>query len=291
MTMTLRDYIQDAYERGYAIGHFNVSNWEGIKAVSEVCEELRVPVIIGASEGESGYLGIEHVAGIVHMLRDLHHLPLFLNADHFNHLEHVQQAARAGFDAILYDAASKSLGEDTVLTKQAVDAVRAINKDILVEGELGYIGVGSEVRTEIPEGAIIDESKMTTAAEINDFAKFTGVNLVGPAVGNIHGIVKGYKENISLERIKELRQNAHTPMVLHGASGISDDLISGAVNAGISIIHINTELRLAWKTGMEEGLQTMKDEVAPYKISQLSVELMKQVLRKKIALFGTKPAA
>ena len=289
--MTLRDYIRDAYEQGYAIGHFNVSNWEGIKAVSEVCEELRVPVIIGASEGEAGFLGIEHIANIVRMLRTIHGIPLFLNADHFNNLEHVKQAARAGFDAILYDAASKSLGEDTVLTKQAVDAVRAINPDILVEGELGYIGVGSEVRTEIPEGAVIDESHMTTAAEINDFSKFTGVNLVGPAVGNIHGIVKGYKENISLERIKELRRNAHTPMVLHGASGISDDLILGAVSAGISIIHINTELRVAWKTGMEQGLETMKDEVAPYKISQLSVELMKQTLRKKIALFGTKQTA
>ena len=289
--MTLNEHIQAAREQKYAIGHFNISNWEAIKAISELCQELHVPMIIGASEGEAGFVGIEEIAGIVHMLRDIHHIPLFLNADHFKDMEKVKRAARAGFDSILYDAASTSFGENTVLTKQAVEAVRAVSQTILVEGELGYIGVGSELRTEIPEGAIIDESHMTTASEINDFVKFTGVNFVGPAVGNIHGIVKGYKENISLSRIADLRAHTQVPLVLHGASGIQDELLQGAVQAGVSIIHINTELRVAWKQGMQQGLETSHDEVAPYKISQLSVELMKQVLRKKLALFGTKPIA
>lgn len=281
--MKLSDILKS--QNNSAIGHFNVSNWEGVKAVQEVCQQTNTPIIIGLSQGEAGFMGIETMAAVVRAFREKLGLPVFLNADHFKDMGLIEAAARAGFDSILFDAATESFEQNIVATKQAVEVIKQINQDILVEGELGYIGVGSIVRSEVPEGAVIEEDKMITPEQAKEFVARTGVDLIGPAVGNIHGIVRGYVETINYDRILAIRQAANVPLVLHGASGINHDLIRSAVRAGISIVHINTELRLAWKESAVKSLADSGEEIAPYKILGSVVESIKQVIVEKLAVF------
>ncbi|OGY40163.1 MAG: hypothetical protein A2570_02655 [Candidatus Brennerbacteria bacterium RIFOXYD1_FULL_41_16] len=294
--MSLKEILQKAVETKTAIGHFNISNWEGIKAIFEVCEETKKPVIIGVSESEAEFFGIENVAVLVKSFRERTGLEIFLNADHFKDLNKVKQAAEADFDSILFDAstplgissAQESLEENIKKTKQAVELVKSINFNILVEGELGYIGVGSVVRESVPEGAVIEESRMIKPEEAKKFVDKTGVSLIGPGVGNIHGIVKNYKENISFKRISEIKNATRANLVLHGASGIDDESLKQAIEAGISVVHVNTELRLAWKNSLQKSLADNVDEIAPYKVLKSSVAAIKKVILEKISIFNGK---
>ncbi|HCI05174.1 TPA: tagatose-bisphosphate aldolase [Patescibacteria group bacterium] len=284
--MNLKDYLDKAVQTKTAVGHFNVSNWEGIKAIREVCFELKAPIVIGLSQGEAEFMGIDEVAEVVKFYKNTYKLPVFLNADHFNNLDLVQQATLAGFDSILFDAAGSSLEENIEKTKEAVDLVRAYDPRILVEGELGYIGVGSIVRESVPEGAVVNEAQMITPQQAKEFVEKTGVDLIGPGVGNIHGIVKGYKENLSFQRIAEVKAATPAFLVLHGASGVDNDSVKQAIQAGISVVHVNTELRLAWKNALQKSLADSPEEIAPYKVLAPSVEAIKAVIKEKIGIFG-----
>lgn len=284
--MNLKDFLQKAVETKTAIGHFNVSNWEGIKAIFEASNETKKPLIVGVSESEAEFLGIENVAVLVKSFRERTGLPLFLNADHFKDLKKIEQAARAGFDSILFDSAHDNLEENIKKTKQAVELARSINPEILIEGELGYIGVGSVVRDSVPEGAVVEEFQMIKPEQAKRFVDETGVDLIGPGVGNIHGIVKGYKENLSFQRIAEIKSTTQAFLVLHGASGIDSGSLKKAVESGISVIHINTELRLAWKNSLQKSLQDNPQEIAPYRVLKPSVEAIKKVVLEKVSIFN-----
>lgn len=284
--MNLKDFLQQAVQEKKALGHFNVSNWEGLRAVKELCQELNQPMILGVSEGEAEFWGIGEIAALVKQLRQRYSLPLFLNADHFKDLEKVRQAAEAGFDAILFDAVEFELEENISKTRQAVELIRAINPEILIEGELGYIGFGSVVREKIPEGAVVSEAQLTKPEQAKQFVSATGVDLIGPAVGNLHGIIKGYQEKLSFERIEAIQNATPALLVLHGASGIEAESIRKAVKAGIRVVHFNTELRLAWKNAVAKSFQDNPQEIAPYKLLRPAVEAIKLVIREKLALLG-----
>lgn len=286
---SLKSFLEKAHENSFALGHFNVSNWEGIKAIQEACQESGKPIIIGVSKGEAEFMGIETMAAVVRSFRDKLNLPIFLNADHFKDMAMIEKAARAGFDSVLFDAAQASFEENLTSTKQAVELVKSINPGILVEGELGYIGVGSELRDEIPEGAAISDSQMVTPQQAKEFVGKTKVDLLGPAIGNIHGIVKGHKENINIDRIAAIHYEVPVFLVLHGASGIDSDLLQRAVKAGVNVIHVNTELRLAWKENLGKYLKQSGEEIAPYKILRPVVDALKQVILEKLETFVGKP--
>src|SRR3990170_4739788 len=116
---------------------------------------------------------------------------------------------------------------------------------------------------------------MITPQQAKEFVEETGVDLIGPGVGNIHGIVKDYKENLSFKRIAEIKEATPAFLVLHGASGIDDDSVRQAIQAGISVVHVNTELRLAWKSALQKSLLDNPDEIAPYKVLKPTVEAIK----------------
>ncbi len=292
--MSLKECLQEAVKAKTAIGHFNVSNLEGINAIVDVCREVYKPIIVGVSPGESDFIGIGVISDIVKHYRTKYGLPLFLNADHFQDVQLAIYAAEAGFDSILFDAsaplsagaAKPSLEENIKLTKEVVQLVKRINPNVLVEGELGYIGVGSVVRESVPEGAVVSESQMIKPEEAKRFVEETGVDLIGPGVGNIHGIVKGYRENISFKKIMEIRSVTPAFLVLHGASGIDNNSVKQAIQAGIVVVHVNTELRLAWKNALQKSLADNPDEIAPYKVLKPTVEAIKKALKEKIAVFN-----
>lgn len=284
---SLGEYLKDAEARRVAIGHFNISNLEQLHAITSVARRLKLPVVIGVSEGERKFIGLPETVALINVFREEGGLAVFLNADHTRSLEKIEEAARAGFDAAIIDAAKLPLAENIKITREAVKIAKAVNPAILIEGELGYIGVSSEVRDALPEGAAIEDKDMTTVAEAVRYVKETGVDLLAPAVGNIHGMFANAPEpRLNAERIGEIKKAVNVPLVLHGASGNTDADLKAAIAAGVSLIHISTEIRAAWRHGLEESLKEKPGEVAPYKLEAKSIKEMEEVIENKLRIFN-----
>lgn len=283
---SLREYIQEAEEKGIAIGHFNISNLEALWAIFEAAREVGVPVIIGVSEGEESFVGTEQAVALVRSFRETYQYPIFLNADHHYSFESVKKAIDAGFDAVIVDGAKLSMEENIALTTECVQYARNCGRDVIVEGELGYIGQSSKILEDVPEGVSLDT--LTTPEDAREFVYATGVDLLAPAVGNIHGMMKGGVDpRLDIKRIEEIREAAGVPLVLHGGSGNEEDFVE-AIEKGMPIVHINTEIRKAFKDGLVASLEYNKDEVAPYKYLQPAREAVRVVVEKRLRMFSKK---
>src|SRR3989344_714754 len=277
---SLREYTKEAEEKKVAIGHFNISNLEGFWAVVNTVKKLGVPAIIGVSEGERDFVGIKQVKALVDTAKQ-ENLPVFLNADHSYSVDRVKEVIDAGFDAAIIDGAEKSFEENLKITKESVEYKNQANPNALVEAELGFIGKSSKILDEIPEGAGWSDEMMTKPEEALEFVGETGIDLFAPAVGNIHGMVKsGHNPKLNIERIRQIKEAVKIPLVLHGGSGISDEDFKKAIEAGISIIHINTEIRLAYKQGLQRSLSENPDEIAPYKYLRPALQEMELAVEK-----------
>jgi fructose-bisphosphate aldolase class II len=286
-TKTLSQIIQEAEQNKVAIGHFNISEYAALRGILEAAQELGLPVIIGVSEREREFIGTKRAALMVKSFREEFNWPIFINADHIKSFEKIKEAVEAGFDSVHFDGGKLSFEENVKKTKEIVEYVKSVNPDILVEAELGYLGDSSTILREIPKDAAIKEEDLTKPEEAAEFIKETGIDLLAPAVGNIHGMFKNASNpNLDSVRIKKIRESAGVPLVLHGGSGIRDEEFLKAINAGISIIHINTEIRLAWRQGMEKALAENPEEITPYKILPTIIKEIKELVEKKLRLFN-----
>ncbi len=289
--MTLKQVIADAEARGAAVGHFNISNIEALHGIFNAARKLNLPVIIGVSEGERDFIGVKEVVALVKSLRENNQLngepyPIFLNADHTYSLERVKEVVDAGFDAVIYDGAKLPVEENIKTMKQCVEYAKSVNPNIIVEGELGYIGQSSKMLDEIPEGAGTSES-FTKPEDAAHYVQETGIDLFSPAVGNLHGMLKNMPNpRLDIERVKAVRAAAGVPLVLHGGSGIMDEDFVAAIKAGISTIHINTEIRVAYRDALKLSLQQNPDEVAPYKFLKPGILAVEAVVEKRLRLFN-----
>ncbi len=283
----LRSVLEEAQSKGVAVGHFNISDWILLKAVFASAQELKVPVIVGASEGERAFLGVAQIAALVKSLCEEHGVPIFLNADHTHSLDSALAAAKAGFDSIVYDLSALPFEENVKQTRQGVEALKSINPEILVEGEIGDIGSGSEIHESAP-----DRSKnLTTAEEAKQYVESTGVDILATAVGNMHGMLQTMVEGpmrkrLDLARIREIRRASRSLLTLLDGSGTEDDDLRGAIAAGINIVHINTELRVAWRRGLEAAFAKNPREIVPYKLLPVAEESIKQVVTARLRLFN-----
>lgn len=282
----LRSVLDEAQSKGIAVGHFNISDWVLLKAVFASAQELGVPVIVGASEGERAFLGVSELGILVRHLHDKNNFPIFLNADHTHSLEGAIAAAKAGFVSIVFDRSELPFDENIRATKQAVEALKSINPAILVEGEIGDIGTGSEIHDSAP-----DRSRfLTTPEEARQYVQGTGVDILAPAVGNMHGMLQSMvqgstRKRLDLARIREIKSASGSWLTLHGGSGTDDQDLQDAITAGINIVHINTELRVAWRRGLEDALARKPHEVVPYKILPSAEENVKKVVLARLRLF------
>jgi fructose-bisphosphate aldolase class II len=285
---TLREYVLDADARGVAIGHFNISNVEALWAIFNAAKNLNLPVIIGVSEGEEDFVGTEQAVALVKSFRDTYNYPIFLNADHHYSFERVKKAIDAGFDTVIIDAVTLPLEENIAVTKKCVEYARAVSKetgrDILVEAEIGFIGKSSKILDSIPEG--VNESTMTTPEDAKSFVDATGVDMLAPSIGNIHGMVRGGNPRLHPERVKAIRQATGVPLVLHGGSGTANEDFIECIKEGIDIVHINTEIRVAYKDALKLSLQDNPDEVAPYKFLKPAVQAIQNVVEARLKLFN-----
>jgi fructose-bisphosphate aldolase class II len=283
----LREVLEQAQKNKVAVGHFNIGDDNILMGVFAAARELRVPVMVGVSEGERAFLGVRQVAALVKSLRDEFDFPIYLNADHTHSLAKALEAANAGFDSIVFDLSALPFDENVRQTRDAVQKLKAINPDILVEGEIGDIGTGSEIHATAP-----DLTKFrTTPDEAKKFIAATGIDILAPAVGNMHGLVQSMvegktKKHLDIERIAAIKKETGSLLTLHGGSGTDDDDFRRAIQAGINVVHINTELRLVWRNSLDASLAQHPEEVVPYKILPAVVEAIKQVTLSRLRLFN-----
>ena len=283
--VSLSEILLRAQKNNRAIGHFNISNLEQLRAIMEAAKNLRCPIMIGLSEGERKFVGLRQVAALVKAFKEEYELPVFLNPDHSHSVESAKSAYDAGFDSVHIDLSKLSFEENIKGTKEVVDYVKSKNPEVSVEGELGYLRGESRVQKEIIK---IKPEDLTKPEEAAEFAEKTGIDRFAGAYGNSHGISLDEPE-LDIERIKAVRKilPERVAMVLHGGSGIPDNQIKEAIKAGISNIHINTEIRTAYAEALRKFLTGNPEETTPYKILAPAVEAVRKKVEEKLKLFGS----
>lgn len=284
-----REILSAADQSRVAIGHFNISDLAGLTAVVSAARERGVPVAVGLSESERKFMGTQQAVALIRSMREEHSQPIYLNADHTHSLKSAEEAVRAGFDSIVFDRSELPVEQNIAETKKAVEALKSINPEIIVEGEIGYIGSGSEIRDQVPANLTL-----TTPEEARQFVQETRVDVLSPAVGNMHGLLKsmlaGQREKrLNIDLIREIKKVAGVFMTLHGGSGTNTRDLQLAIQAGITVVHVNTDIRVAWRRGIEEALARDSNEVAPYKILPSAVESIHKVVLERLELFSAPP--
>ena len=290
---TLKQYLIEAQENGRAIAHFNVANsdmilgiFAGAKKVSEEYGE-NIPVIIGFSEGERDAMGVIQSVDYITSLRNEHDYPIFTNADHTYSVQRTCEAIDAGFDMVIYDGNKVSHEENLEHTKAVVAYRDKVNPDCLVEAEFGFIGGGSDIKDAVPEG--VSEETMTKPEEAKAFVDATGIDLLAPSVGNVHGMVKSGNPALNPGRVADILAATKIPLVLHGGAGSTDEDFKAVIAAGISVIHISTELRVAYRKGIEDAFAEDPDQLAPYRyLNQAKTNVMLKVEDRMRLFWGLK---
>ena len=217
-------------------------------------EDLQVPVIVGASEGERKFLGVRQIATLVRELREEFDFPIFLNADHTHSLAGAVEAAKAGFDSVVFDLSALPMEQNIRQTKEAIGVLKGIYPAMLIEGEIGDIGTGSEIHDVAPDLS----KKITSPEEAKRYVDATGVDILAPAVGNMHGMVASMiegktRKHLDIARIAQIKSSTGSLMTLHGASGTDDEDLRKAIAAGINVVridkHRSTSCLEAWSGG------------------------------------------
>lgn len=280
----LREVINQYRTAKRAIGHFNFSDSNQLKAIAGAAKETGLPVIAGLSEGEREFFTLVEARGLIDAYQK-EGVEIFLNADHTYSLEKAKAAIDAGIDSIVVDGAKLPMEENIALTKAVVEYARKSGRDVVVEGELGYIGSSSKELDALPEG--VSEANLVTAADAQKFVWATTVDCLAPAVGNVHGMLKSAAEpRLHPDRAREIAEAVGVALVLHGASGNTDEDIVACVEAGVAVVHINTELRALYHDTLAKELPEHPEEKTPYKFMGPVVEEMQKYLVHKLRLLA-----
>ena len=279
MLENMKDMLNKADSGKYAVPQFNINNLEWTRFILEECQKLNSPVILGVSEGAIKYMGgYKTVSNMVKaLINDLNiKVPVALHLDHGSSYESCVKAIDNGFTSVMIDASKYSLDENINITKQVV--MYAKDKNVTVEAEVGAVG-GEEdgVANELAYAKVEDATKL-----VNE----TNIDFLAPALGSVHGIYKG-EPKLDFERMIKIHELTKLPLVLHGGSGIPDELIKKAISCGITKININTELQLAWSKAVRIFLNENDKVYDPRKIIKGGEAAMKEMIKQKINLFGS----
>ncbi len=247
-------------------------------------QELKSPVIIGTSEGESKFIGLKQAVALVEVFREETGLPIFLNLDHGQDFEYIKEALSCGYDTVHFDGSRLPLADNIEITKEVVKISH--KKGVMVEGEVGFIKGASQILTEKPE---IKEEDLTQPEEALKFIKETKVDRLAVNIGTFHGIETSGEKHINFERLKEIKEKIGNGafLVLHGGSGIREEEIKKAIESGIVKININTELRIAYTNALKAAFKENPSETTPYKYLPEAIEAVQKVVQEKIRLFGS----
>jgi len=279
MLVNMKEMLNKADSGKYAVPQFNINNLEWTRFILEECQELNSPVILGVSEGAIKYMGgYKTVSNLVKsLISDLTiTIPVALHLDHGSSYESCIKAIDNGFTSVMIDASKYPLEENINITKQVV--LYAKDKNVTVEAEVGAVG-GEEdgIANELAYAKIEDAVKLVDS---------TNIDFLAPALGSVHGIYKG-KPKLDFERMVKIHELTNLPLVLHGGSGIPDELIKKAISCGITKININTELQIAWSNAVRIFLNENDKVYDPRKIIKGGEIAMKEMIKEKIILFGS----
>lgn len=273
-----------AREGHYAVGAFDVSNLEMVRAVVEVAEEERAPVILMGLKPDLEGDGIDYFMALTKLAAEKATVPVCIHLDHATDFDDIKRAIEAGFTSVMFDGSVLPLEENIEGTKAVVDLAHKYN--VTVEAELGHVGdgiVGSS-ETEGYEGA---KGVLTVPDEMQRFIAETGVDTLAVAVGTAHGVYIS-EPKLDLKRLETLNSLSSVPLVLHGGSGTPEDAIRSAIALGISKINIYSEVLNGYYSTLREFLNSTDNmSVWPCKANKEPVEAMKKVIRQKMRLFNS----
>lgn len=277
MLVNSKEILEKAKQGNYAVPHFNINNLEWTRYILEEMQELNSDVILGVSEGAIKYMGgVNVVANLVKsLIKDLNiQIDVVLHLDHGSSFEICQKCIDAGFTSVMIDASHYPLLENINITKRVVEY--AHSKNVTVEAEIGQIG-GSE---DDMEGKNYNAKLEDVITLVNS----THIDSIAPALGSVHGLYKG-KPNLDYITMKKISENVSIPLVLHGGTGIPDNLIQEAIRNGINKININTELQIAWASEVRKFLKENETAYDPRKVITSGEKAIKKVVKEKTKLF------
>lgn len=283
MLVSAKDMLTRAKSGHYAVGHFNINNLEWAKAILLTAQEMNSPVILGVSEGAGKYMcGFKTITEMVKAMIDYLGItvPVALHLDHGTY-EGCLACIDAGFSSIMFDGSHYPIEENIEKTRELVRITR--EKGMSLEAEVGAIGGEEDGVVGMGECADPDECRM-----IADL----GVTMLAAGIGNIHGKYPANWKGLSFETLAAVQEKTGTmPLVLHGGTGIPDDMIKKAIDLGVSKINVNTECQLAFAAATRKYIEAGKDLEGkgfdPRKLLAPGVEAIKETVREKITLFGS----
>jgi fructose-bisphosphate aldolase class II len=281
--VSAKEMLDKAYKEGYAVGHFNINNLEWTKAVLLTAEEMRSPVILGVSEGAAKYMaGYKVVADMVKaMVESLNiTVPVALHLDHGSY-EGAKSAIAAGFSSVMFDGSHYEITENIKLTKDMVERTKKLG--ISLEAEVGAIG--GEEDGVVGGGEVADPAECKMIADL-------GVDFLAAGIGNIHGKYPENWQGLNFEVLNEVNNvTGNTPLVLHGGTGIPEDMIKKAISMGVSKINVNTECQLVFADATRKYIEAGKDLIGkgfdPRKLLAPGTDAIKKVVKEKMELFGS----
>ena len=281
MLVNATDMLNKAREGKYAVGHFNINNLEWAKSILLTAQEMNAPVILGVSEGAGKYMGgFKVVADMVKALTDSMEItvPVALHLDHGTY-EGCYKCIKAGFSSIMFDGSHYPIAENVEKTKELVAITKALGMSL--EAEVGAI----EEDGVIGAGECADPDECKAIADL-------GVNMLAAGIGNIHGKYPANWKGLSFETLEAVKAKVgNMPLVLHGGTGIPEDMIKKAISLGVAKINVNTECQLAFAAAtrkyIEEGKDLEGKGFDPRKLLAPGTEAIKQTVREKITLFGS----
>lgn len=279
MLVHLRDILKQAQQGNYALGAFNSCNLETTLGIVKGAVAKQKPVIIQVSEGTIEYAGLKPITHIVETIakNEAVNVPVALHLDHGKSFHSIAECIRAGFSSIMIDASDLPFDENIALTKQTVDY--AHQHGVLAQGELG--NVARDISN-------VKEINLTDPDQAEEFVKATGVDTLAVSVGNVHGIIKMRQgvPKLNIERLKAIQEKVKIPLVLHGASGLEAEEIKKAIEFGVRIINIHTEINLVFTEALRWALTKSPEEVDPRKYFPSAMEAVQKIVEEKLEMFS-----
>lgn len=285
MLVSMKEMLEDARAKHYAIPAFDVSNYDMMKSVLEACEEEHSPALLMALGVDLQGRDMNLIASMIRSASDYFNVPVCLHLDHATDLGMIKRAIDAGFSSVMYDGSVLDFDNNSKNTAEVTKYAHA--HGISVEAELGHVGnasVGSISET----GSDTDPGEsLTVPEEVIKFVDITDVDALAVAIGTAHGVYKKTPE-LRIDRLDEIMSVCERPLVLHGGSGTPDDQMQTAIRHGITKINIYSDVLTALNKSLKDKLNAMENPATwPFIVFEDARKMMKEVAREKLRVFGS----
>lgn len=279
MIISKSPILVDAQSKGYAVPAFNIHNLETMKTVLETAQELRSPVLIAATPSTVRYIGKEFLIKMMEAAQKTYNIPICFHLDHHENIEDIKELIEMGIPSVMIDASHYEFEENIRIVREVTQF--AARFGTAVEAELGRLS-GIEDDMEVDE----KDQIYTNPIQAKEFVARTGIDSLAVAIGTAHGLYKG-EPKLDIDRLAAIQKEVDIPLVLHGASGLPDELVQETINRGICKVNVATELKMAFVKGLRSYLKAHPEANDPRYYFHDAVAEMKKVIANKIKMCGS----